>query len=138
MCVTYPAADATAGATYAAASVAIAAACTTAISGIAAKFRPSPANVTRENTTALTGTRATSAVTVATRRDAAAIVIVPTQPLRFHAKVSISHATSRAAPSRMPSVAPNDRTNPASNTAPGESAAPATAATASALSAGPR
>ena len=137
MCVTYPAIDAMAGAMDAAASVAIAAACTTAISGMAAKFRTSPAKVTRENTRALTGMRAISAVTVATRSDAIAIAAVPPKLLRSHLKVPTSQATSRAAPSRMPSVAPNDRTNPASSTATGESATRATAAHGQRIEGGP-
>ena len=51
--------------------------------------------------------------------------------------VAASHAIIRGAPSRIPSVAPKDRTKPASKTASGESATPAIAATASAFRAGP-
>ena len=64
---------ATGSADAAAASVAIDAVCATTISGMAAKFRISPASVIRENSRALTGASASSAHAVATNSAAAAV-----------------------------------------------------------------
>ncbi len=87
------------------------------ISGMAAKFRKSPANVMREKMTALAGASAISAHAVATSSAAAA-----DRSRRPTPAARAGRGISRAAPRRMPSVAPNERMNPASNTVTAESA----------------
>src|SRR5689334_24983143 len=63
---THPAAAASRADRSASGTTHIPAICATAISGIAKKFNASPANVTRENTYALTGNNITSAASDAT------------------------------------------------------------------------
>ncbi len=70
---------------------------TTDISGIAAKFSRSPAAVTRENTSALTGKSANSAETDAASRPAGTLTASDVAPTR---------ARMSGVPARMAAVAP--------------------------------
>ena len=128
-CANHPARAATGDDASASGTTAIPASCATPISGIARKFKPSPANVTRENSVAPTGNSIASAAADAAKSATGAD--------STRAKGNRDRTTSGTT-MRMASVAPNVSRKPGSAIESGSIATSTPATTARALSGGLR
>src|SRR5712691_11588428 len=137
--------------TSATGTIAMPAISATPINGMARKFNTSPANVTRENTSALTGKSIASTASDAANIAAAgrvtrattdnlALAALAADPViaAGSANLACSAGITTGTTTRMASVAPNVRTNAGSVAESGSVATRQAAANASVLSGGPR